>query len=144
MRSEITENDILFNLFVLDFRVLTASKADSGLVADWEEEATRARRALTRDDSDDNRSFPAPKRARIDDHATSRNLHHSRPVVAVVATSAVSKSRSSKTPVPSTGPIYSEVHESGRLEGEDDSAEYEATRLSPVKGATRVSNRVGG
>jgi hypothetical protein len=139
-----TENDTLFKLFLLDFRVLTASKADSGLVADWEEQATHARCPLTRDNSDDDRSITAPKRARIDDDATSGNLRHSRPVVVVVATSAVSKSRSSKTPAPSTSPIYSEVNETGRLEREDDSAEYAATCLSPVKGAQRVSNRVSG
>jgi len=136
MGFEVTERCLLFDLFVLDFRVLTASKIDSGLLDDWDDRAECRYPAITQDQDDD----PALNRAWIK-NATSENHHHLRSVAAVVTTSTVPQSRSSRTSAPSVG-TFSHAYDNGWLEDGDDSAEYKAMRLSPNKAGVRVSNWV--
>ena len=132
----VTERCQLFDLLVLDFRVLTASKVDSGLLDDWDDRAERGYLAITQDGDDDD---PALHSARIK-NTTSKNRRRPKSVAAVVTTSAVSLSGPSRRSAPSVG-AFSTAHDNDRLEEEDDSAEREDIRLSP---RARVSNQVSG
>lgn len=142
MGFEVTERCQIFDLLVLDFRVLTASKIDSGLLDDWDDRAERGYLAITQDRDDDDDDDPALHSARTKNTA-SKNHRRSKSVAAVVTTSAVSLSRPSRPSVPSVG-AFSTTHDNGRLEDEDDSAEREDIRLSPTKARARVSNQVSG
>jgi len=136
MGFEVTERCLLFDLFVLDFRVLMASKINSSLLDDWDDRTKHRYPAITQDQDDD----PALNCAQIK-NATSENCHHLRSVATVVTTSTVPQSQSSRTSALSVG-TFSNAHDNGRLEDEDDSAEYKAMRLSPNKAGVRVSNWV--